>query len=271
MKPLVKWVGGKTRLLPMINQIIGTRRVTNYYEPCFGGGALFFDIHERIEGMAFLNDINQDLMEMYRAVRDAPARVCMHLESMIACDRTYISIKKEFNDHEDSGTERRAALLLGLLYLGFNGLYRVNKRKGLFNVPEGKDSNGKPRVLANFKFERIMEASVALCSAVLTHVPLNDTAWMGSIEGTDLFFYDPPYLNTFKGYDKSSFGLAEHIELLNQAHSHAARGALVICCGSNDPDTWSIYGKPTRVVGLERTVGASLRNRTTEALYVYGA
>ena len=43
VKPFVKWVGGKTQLLPVIHEMM-PKDYNRYYEPFVGGGALFFDL-----------------------------------------------------------------------------------------------------------------------------------------------------------------------------------------------------------------------------------
>ena len=42
VKPFVKWVGGKTQLLPVIHEMM-PKDYNRYYEPFVGGGALFFE------------------------------------------------------------------------------------------------------------------------------------------------------------------------------------------------------------------------------------
>ena len=42
-KPVIKWAGGKTQLLPAIKNKI-PKQYNTYFEPFFGGGALFFSI-----------------------------------------------------------------------------------------------------------------------------------------------------------------------------------------------------------------------------------
>ncbi len=282
MKPLVSWTGGKTRLLPAIHELIGAERViNNYFEPCMGGGALFFDIHERITGRSYLNDINHDLIRMYGSVRDEPENVLDGLRLLSTQDYTVIRARFNSGGHE-MGTWWQAANVLALLHLGFNSLWRVNK-SGHFNVPIGRGSKsdlfpeGKPKSLDNFNWDAIAEASEALQGSDLMHLPLSqvwdDYTWrLGVKPGPgDLVFYDPPYTNTFSNYHKSGFGPKEHEELVTQAKRSAERGALVICCGSNDEATQAIYGIPTRVVGIERTNGASKRKRVMEAFYVYGS
>jgi DNA adenine methylase len=54
MKPLIKWAGGKQRFLAQILPHI-PKEYDTYYEPFFGGGAVFFAL-EPIK--AVLTDIN---------------------------------------------------------------------------------------------------------------------------------------------------------------------------------------------------------------------
>ena len=72
VRPLVKWAGGKSRLLGELLPRIpnDTKR---YFEPFFGGGALFFALAAstpRAVRSAVLADQNDDLIATYRALRD---------------------------------------------------------------------------------------------------------------------------------------------------------------------------------------------------------
>ena len=57
-KPLIKWAGGKTRLNPQLLKVsdIALKSLKiekfDYYEPFFGGGALYFELYknEKIDG-----------------------------------------------------------------------------------------------------------------------------------------------------------------------------------------------------------------------------
>ena len=44
--PIVKWLGGKRQLLPVLAKYLPTKFHT-YYEPFFGGGALFFICNQK--------------------------------------------------------------------------------------------------------------------------------------------------------------------------------------------------------------------------------
>lgn len=64
MKPLLKWPGGKTGEMKMIEQFIP--RYKRYIEPFFGGGAVFFHVPP---GRALLNDISTNLADFYTLVK----------------------------------------------------------------------------------------------------------------------------------------------------------------------------------------------------------
>ncbi|MDD3706294.1 MAG: DNA adenine methylase, partial [Clostridiaceae bacterium] len=46
MQPVVKWAGGKRQLLQEINEYI-PQRISTYYEPFLGGGALLYHLQPR--------------------------------------------------------------------------------------------------------------------------------------------------------------------------------------------------------------------------------
>jgi len=272
--PIFRWVGGKTRLLPAICDIIGDRPIDNYFEPFVGGGALFFHLHERIRGKAYLNDSNIDLVETYNQIRTSMRGVLKHLDQLRDDKVPYDDIRKEFNLRA-LGLQRKAALFLALNHLCFNGLWRVNKT-GHMNTPIGKLGNNKPRTLDNFPAEALPLGSEALRRATITAVPFQVLAQSphstlnNDVRKGDLVFFDPPYLDVFADYTKEGFGIADHTLLATQAHRCAKAGALVILCGSDTDASLEVYGEPRVRVALKRTVGASRRGEVHECLWVYG-
>lgn len=273
MTPILRWVGGKTRLLPAIHDIIGGRRIRNYYESFLGGGAVFLDLHERVEGTAYLNDANIDLIETYSAIKERAPSVIAQLQHLR--DEDYYVIRDQFNlTRETTKPAKRAAQFLALNHLCFNGLWRVNKT-GHMNTPIGKTGNNQPRTLANFPYESISLGSAALARATLSATPFEILAMAPHThlnrecgEG-DIAFFDPPYLDTFDAYVKGGFCLRQHTILAAQARHCARKGALVIICGSDSDASFEVYGKPRERVSLQRTVGASKRGGVQECLWVY--
>src|SRR5437868_13172755 len=78
VSPFLKWVGGKTQLLPDLLSYVPTRFNT-YIEPFVGGGALFFELQP---AKAILADSNPELINCYTVVRD-------NVENLIAVLGTY--------------------------------------------------------------------------------------------------------------------------------------------------------------------------------------
>lgn len=129
--PILRWAGGKTKLLPQIKQLM-PKEYNDYYEPFFGGGALFFDL-EMKDKKAIINDLNKDLMNVYIQVKDNPDAVLYSIEEQIPLliDKNYyLLLRNRFNEkikNEEYDVEL-ARLLILLNLSSFNALYRKNKQ-----------------------------------------------------------------------------------------------------------------------------------------------
>ena len=64
--PFLKWVGGKRQLIENFLELI-PKNINSYCEPFLGGGALFFELQPKI---AYVNDINENLILVYKIIRD---------------------------------------------------------------------------------------------------------------------------------------------------------------------------------------------------------
>jgi len=83
-QPFLKWVGGKGQLLGQLDAFFPAT-VTRYFEPFVGGGAVFFHLQHRFPRLrAFLRDINPELINTYRAVRDRPRELMRRLDQHAA-------------------------------------------------------------------------------------------------------------------------------------------------------------------------------------------
>ena len=73
IKPFLKWAGGKGQLLSQIQELypFGDTKIKRYAEPFIGGGAVLFDILSKYElDEVYISDINAELINTYRAIRD---------------------------------------------------------------------------------------------------------------------------------------------------------------------------------------------------------
>ena len=138
--PFLKWVGGKRQLLPEIIKLLPDDiTARTYYEPFVGGGALLFALQPQT---AVINDLNDELINVYRTVRDTPEALIEDLRKhqntanyfyrIRACDRS-----PQF--HSLTHVER-ASRIIFLNKTCYNGLYRVNQA-GEFNAPFGRYKN----------------------------------------------------------------------------------------------------------------------------------
>lgn len=241
-QPFVKWVGGKTQLLEQFDRFLPTK-VDRYFEPFVGGGAVFFHLKHRFPEMrAFLRDINPELINAYRAVRDYPQELMRRLDEHAICFRAnpkiyYYEVRSRHNLPEGEIVER-AARMIFLNKTCFNGLWRVNAR-GEFNVPIGSHRN--PSL---YDEENILAASRALQGV---HLDVQDfRITLAETRRGDFAYIDPPYYPisltaNFTSYTKEDFGVEEQNELHAVCATAAARGVRLMLSNSDTPFIRKLY------------------------------
>jgi DNA adenine methylase len=83
-KPFLKWAGGKTQLLPEIEQRLpfklGIGKIKRYVEPFIDGGAVFFYVSQfyNLEEI-IISDINDELLIVYKTVKEDVEELIEHL------------------------------------------------------------------------------------------------------------------------------------------------------------------------------------------------
>ncbi len=235
--PIIKWVGGKTRLLPEIAARL-PRQFGRYYEPFVGGGAVFFHLAPE---QAVLSDRNADLIATYRAVADDPdgvlRRLAMHREAHD--EEHYYATRARWNDRSvDWSPLDRAATFIYMNRTCYNGLYRVN-RGGGFNVPMGRYKN--PPICD--------PDGVRAASKVLRRAQLRCGDYRAAVADAqpgDLVYFDPPYdpitpTASFVSYTADAFGPDDQRALASLAHELADRGVGVVLSNSDTPFVRSLY------------------------------
>lgn len=82
LKPLVKWAGGKRQLLPELVKRLPKKWGT-YYEPFVGGGALLVELYKmRMLNSAIISDLNGELMNLYKVVKNYPYELIEAMNSI---------------------------------------------------------------------------------------------------------------------------------------------------------------------------------------------
>ena len=80
MKTLLKWPGGKGRELKFILPHIPTS-IENYYEPFFGGGAVYFNLNT-VKKSCYVNDMSDELINFYLSIKDQNKTFFKHLDML---------------------------------------------------------------------------------------------------------------------------------------------------------------------------------------------
>lgn len=255
-KPFIKWVGGKSQLLPqltkIINDIYSENPIQSYIEPFIGGGALFFWLKSyRNINSAVISDVNPDLILTYRVVQQFVHQLInelSHLEkNYLSSDseereiifyniRTLYNLNKINFDYESSNEKPlviRAAQFIFLNKTCFNGLYRQNS-KGGFNVPFGRYKT--PNICDT---NNLINCSVALKDSVILCGDFVDS--LTYIDSSSLVYLDPPYkpiskTSSFTKYHKSDFDDNDQVRLADFYKKIDLLGSKVILSNS-DPSS----------------------------------
>jgi DNA adenine methylase len=253
-QPFLKWVGGKTSLLNTLDEFL-PKQVERYIEPFLGGGAVFFHLKRQFPHIrAFLRDSNEELINVYRMVRDRTAALMVRLDEHAAffCRRGTAYYYEVRSQHRLTDDLERAARTMFLNKTCFNGLYRVNA-KGEFNTPVG--SAKKPSL---YNRDNLNAAAWALRNAVLEAKDFRAT--IDDARRGDLVYMDPPYFpisefSDFKRYTPDQFREADHEELARAFRLLDQRGCYVVLSNSDHPRIRQLYADyPIRVVQAPRMI-----------------
>lgn len=241
MQPLLKWVGSKrwitSRLIPVISRNLQNK----YYEPFAGSAAMLLALEPE---KAVICDTLAPLMALYRYIALEPREVWSMVRAACGDANTkdeYYDRRDRFNNYLSKGEYNKefASLFIYLNKTGFNGLWRQNS-DGEFNVPFG--DHKKIKLPSQFDFILASQIFNRTTIHTIDH-PDNTFNQIQKAGNGDVIFSDPPYYETFVGYDgierdQETFQQRLCIELW-QAH---LRGATIIAMNSDTPETRKWYG-----------------------------
>ena len=232
-KPFVKWAGGKRQIIDKLKEY-APDEFNTYYEPFIGGGALLFELSPK---KAVINDYNEELMNVFRCIKDEQkyTKMCNelnryevnHSEEFYYEMRSKDKDKAKYNKMPDY---KKAARTIYLNKACFNGLYRVNKNNE-FNVPFGKktkvntyDGQNLGIIHSYLNFNEVTIQSIDFEESVKNAKP------------GDFIYFDPPYdseTNTFNDYTENGFGKEEQVRLARVYKELADKGCYVMLSNHN--------------------------------------
>jgi DNA adenine methylase len=244
MKPILKWVGGKTQIIDKLMDEF-PREINNYHEIFLGGGSVLFTLLcyvkngiIKINGKIHAYDVNEPLIYMYKNIQSHHNELFAELqclitemnscgdgeinrtprniqEARISKENYYYWIRSEYNKLSlfDKKTVLGSAMFIFLNKTCFRGLFRVGPNG--FNVPYGHYNS--PEIINKQHLDEvhqlIQEVLFDCCDFRIS---------LTRIESDDYVYLDPPYApeteKSFVGYTENGFNLTHHVDLFNIIH-----------------------------------------------------
>jgi len=234
--PFIPWIGGKRRLARHILPLFPKH--TCYVEPFCGASALFF-LREESAKVEVLNDINQDLVNLYRVVQH-------HLEEFVRQFKWALVSRKMYEWLNETPPEtltdvQKAARFYYLQKMSFSGT--LNGRT--FGIA----TTCPPKLNLLRIEEELSQVHLRLARCLVEHLP-----WRKCIEKYDrehtLFYMDPPYWKT-EGYGVP-FGLEEYKSLAELMKGLKGKAILSI---NDHPEMREVFrGFRTKAVQISYSV-----------------
>ncbi len=263
MKPFIKCAGGKRKLVPTLLEYV-PKKMSRYFEPFVGGGALFWAIKQDPKYFAtpcILSDTNAELMATYTAVKNDVDGLIKKLKVMQNEEEVFKKIRAKPKDIAKHGETAVAARFIYLNRTCYNGLMRYNSSGG-FNTPFGHYNN--PAICD--------EDNLRTCHSLMSKTELY-TASFDSItfemcEEGDFVYFDPPYMPTsktsdFTAYTKDGFGPADHEKLRDLMRLLKKRKVNCLLSNSDCDEVRHLYRMGFKIVEVEaqRSISADGEKR----------
>lgn len=275
MKPVIKWVGGKTQLLKELKEIIipVLKEDSYYYEPFCGGAALALDLEHK---NTILNDLNSELINMYRVIKHKPEELIAELKCFQNSHNAEFYYHIRNLDRTDALSKMsdvaKAARTIYLNKTCFNGLYRVNS-KGQFNSPIGRTSSGKTPDI-------VQEDLIREMSKFLKTVQFHNGDYRECLvhaKNGDVVFFDPPYdqdesisSEGFVGYQKEGWTRKDLEELKTVCDELSIRGVKVVLTNNDTEFVRELFAEYNfREVEVKRSINRDGNKRKGKELIIY--
>jgi len=264
MKPIIKWAGGKRQLLPELLKNLPNEFNGTYYEPFFGGGALFFELEPKV---AHINDINEDLIGLYKVfLHKKELTKLFNLldkhEKNHSKDYYYLVRSQDRNKNYNSNSQVfKAARLIYLNKSCFNGLYRVNS-EGHFNVPF--NNNKKVNL---YEKENFLEINDYFSKNTIHISSLDYIDSLNGIKKGDFVYFDPPYddlanKKSFTSYSKFGFTKENQVKLASLFKELSKKGVYCMLSNHDTELIKSLYSEFNIIkVKAQRLINSNVKGR----------
>lgn len=241
MNPMIKYRGGKSKEIPSFMKYIPDSFDT-YYEPFFGGGAVFFYLQPE---KAVLSDINEKLVNFYLEMRNKYGDAREQLDALQAeYEFNQAAYKALKSQHPDERVENKNEALYYKIRDMFNGkiqseyldavtYFFINKTaysgmirynsNGEYNVPFGRYQNFNTKLITDEHIDLLKRATIYKGDYSLAFEKATEN---------DFMFLDPPYDCIFSDYGNAEFtgdfGEQEHRKLADDFKKLKCKALMVI-------------------------------------------
>ena len=258
VKPILKWVGGKTQIIDNIIKEFPLE-INNYHEIFLGGGSVLLALlsyvkigNIKINGKIYAYDINEPLIYMYKNIQSNHNELYNEIQLLIedfnSCgngelnrkpknieeaktlnENYYYWIRSEYNKSDfDRNSVKGSAMFIFLNKTCFRGVFRIGPNG--FNVPYGNYK--KPEIINKEHLEKV--------SSIIKDVEFKCSDFRESlknIEKNDFVYLDPPYApetnNSFVGYTKDGFNIQSHNDLFQLIHKLTEKNIKIVLSNSD--------------------------------------
>lgn len=192
-KPLAPYIGGKSRLAKQIVGKIEKIQHKIYAEPFVGMGGIFLR-RKQIPKAEIINDINGELVNLYRIVQRYPEELCRSIDCRLSARQEFERFSK--TPPETLTDIERAARFLYLQTLAFGGKV-TGQSFGL--------SIDRPARFHFVKMQKRIQAVAERLASVTIERQDFETFIMRYDTKDTLFYLDPPYWDNETDYGKDVF------------------------------------------------------------------
>jgi DNA adenine methylase len=261
IRSLLKWPGGKSRVIPAL--LPHLPKADCLVEPFVGGASVFLNTDYRRYVLA---DINPDLIRLYREVKSDPDLLIDMARKLFTVGNSkeeYFRNRKIFNSAKGLLDVNRAALFLYLNRHGYNGVVRYNQGGG-YNVPFGQHKTGPyfPEAeIRQFAEKANDTKAIFLCSSFQNTLKV-------MVGADEAIYCDPPYLPAsdtanFTQYHTEPFTESHHRQLAAELlEVNRKYGAPVVISNSDTETTREIYRHfHLHEIDVQRSVSTDTSNR----------
>ena len=241
IKPVIKWVGGKTKIMHEIENRLPDKFNT-YIEPFIGGGSVFLNIPYK--NKAIINDYNKDLVNIYNVIKNNHNAL---KDELIKLQKEY---NKKNNDDErksiflknrdkfnnikllnDLNNVKRASLYIFINKTCFNGIMTMNK-DGILKSGFGYHEKINLVNIDNLNnFHNKLNKNVKIAQGDYKNI-------LKLTKKGDFVYLDPPYVPdditnfNMKYNDSTCWGLKEFNEFFDEIDKLDKKGVYIMMSNS---------------------------------------